>query len=327
MGGKVGRVRLFLGLLTCALVLNLAIQGATVPSVAAATTSFCDVPSSAPYYEAVTQLSAQGIIKGYDNGCFGPNDTTLRAQMAALIARTVRWDGEDHGNSFPDKGSVDNDLWRNVGTLAYYDVARGYQDGTYQPTNEVLYAQTISFITRALVRVNYWQPQADNPAVYPNIPASSGHRADISTYVAYAGPVPNWPSTPQPWTNWNSASTRSWFAMALWQAIKPKNIPSGWLVWRGIPIPYYMVLQSERPSPNPFLSGNNLPLTCVEGRFSTGLGSGARSVLEPQFNNTWASIGLYSDGQPSLRNTNYFGRERMVVVLWGDTTTLWDCPR
>jgi hypothetical protein len=190
-----------------------------VPQAAAA--SFCDVPSSAPYYEAVTQLSNRGIINGYDNGCFGPNDTTLRAQMAALIARTVGWDSENHGNPFPDKGTVDDNLWRNVGTLAYYDVARGYQDGTYQPTGEVLYAQTVSFITRALVRVGYWQQLPDNPAIYPEVPASSGHRADIVTYVAYAGTLPGLPSTPQGFYGYAAPATRAWFAMTLWQAIGP----------------------------------------------------------------------------------------------------------
>ena len=31
------------------------------------------------------------------------------------------WDGEDHGNPFIDRGGIDADLWRNVGTLAQLD--------------------------------------------------------------------------------------------------------------------------------------------------------------------------------------------------------------
>src|SRR5689334_24481640 len=57
---------------------------------------------------------------GYGNGNFGPDDTTLRAQMAALIARAMGWDGEDHGNPFSDDGGINPSLWRNVGTLAHY---------------------------------------------------------------------------------------------------------------------------------------------------------------------------------------------------------------
>ena len=182
---------------------------------------FCDVSPSTPYYEAIAQLAGRGIIRGYANGCFGPDDTTLRAQMAALIARAMGWDAEDHGNRFPDRGSVDSNLWRNVGTLAFYDVARGYQDGTYKPTNPVLYAQTISFITRAMVAKGYWQLETvDNPGLYPNITIESGHRWDVLTYYKYAGAIPGTDPTAT-WGNWSQPSTRGWFAQALWQAFNP----------------------------------------------------------------------------------------------------------
>jgi len=318
-----GRRRTFVVLL-CALLLGLVPPWST-PSRAAAAT-FCDVPSNAPYYEAVTQLSSRGIINGYANGCFGPNDTTLRAQMAALIARTVGWSGEDHGNSFPDRGVVDADLWRNVGTLAYYDVARGYQDGTYQPTGTVLYAQTVSFITRALVRIGYWQQLPDDPTIYPNIPSSSGHRADIATYVAYAGPLPGAPSTPQQWSGWDQPSTRAWFAMTLWQAIRPVTLPSSWYIWRGVGVPVSSV--STAPSPDPFASGSNLPLICVRGVFSSGLGTNARNVLEDQFDQAWKQVGLYNEGRPGMLSY-YSGRERQIIIQWGynGTVFLYDCPK
>jgi uncharacterized repeat protein (TIGR02543 family) len=190
----------------------------TAAATFAASPNFPDVPPSHPAYEAISQLAARGIIRGYQDGRFGPQDTTLRAQMAALIARAMGWDGEDHANRFPDRGSVDADLWRNVGTLAFYNVARGYQDGSYKPTNPVLYAQTISFITRAMVAQGYWQQQSDDPALYPNVPASSGHRADLATYVTHAGAVPGTSQTVG-WGNWDRPSSRSWFAQALWQAL------------------------------------------------------------------------------------------------------------
>ena len=180
--------------------------------------SFPDVPPSHPYYQAITELAAQGIIRGYQDGRFGPNDPTLRAQMAALIARAMGWDAERWPNPFPDRGSVDADLRRNVGTLNHYDVARGYPDGTYKPTVNVLYAQSISFIARAMVAKGFWAPQPDNPALYPNVPAGSGHREDIATYVYYAGAIPA--TVPMAsWGEWDQPSTRGWFAQALWQAL------------------------------------------------------------------------------------------------------------
>src|SRR5262249_38214743 len=149
-----------------------------------------DVPTGNGASAAIAALAARGIIRGYEDGTFGPDDPVLRAQMAALIARAIGWDGEDWGNPFPDRGPVDDDLWRNVGTLARYGVARGYQDGTYNPTGDVLYAQVASIITRAMVTQGRWTFQPDDPALYPNVPADSGHRQDLTTYIHYAGALP-----------------------------------------------------------------------------------------------------------------------------------------
>lgn len=195
--------------------------------------AFCDVNQGDPYYAAIRQLSARGVIRGFDPGdgsrCFGPADSTLRAQMAALIARPLGWDQEDHDNPFTDQGNVDGDLWRNVGTLAFYNTARGYapesclargaQAPCYGPTDDVLNAQVIAFIARGMVARGYWQPQPDNPALYPNVPESSGHRQDIATYVYYAGALPGTNGTGEAWGTWSQPSTRDWFAETEWRAL------------------------------------------------------------------------------------------------------------
>lgn len=201
----------------------------TVSARFVAMPTFADVPVSNEAYAAISQLSTRGIIHGYGDGRFGPGDTTLRAQMAALIARAMEWDTENHGNSFSDRGPVDDDLWRDIGTLAYYQVAHGYGDGTYGPTNEVLYAQVVSFITRAMVAKHYWvQEITDDPTLYPNITVVSGHRMDILTYYHNAGPLPDTTANGA-WLTWDAPSTRQWFAQALWQALNrhfaPGNCP------------------------------------------------------------------------------------------------------
>ncbi|HEY8598297.1 MAG TPA: S-layer homology domain-containing protein [Thermomicrobiales bacterium] len=195
--------------------------------------AFCDVNRDDLYSEAIRQLSARGVIRGFEREdgalCFAPNDGIKRAQMAALIARPLGWDLEDHGNGFSDRGSVDDNLWRNVGTLAFYNVARGYKPETcaalgvgtpcYGPVDAVAHAQVISFITRGMVAKGYWQYQTDNPALYPNIPDDSGHRIDLATYVHYAGALPGGENTGAAWGVWDQPANRGWFAEVEWRAL------------------------------------------------------------------------------------------------------------
>jgi probable HAF family extracellular repeat protein len=185
--------------------------------------TFSDVPADHPYRAAIVKMADWGIMRGYGDGRFGPDDQVLRAQAAALIARAVDWDAEDWTDvNFPDQGVVDDALWRNVRTLAHYRVALGYEDGTYNPTGEVLHQQVILFIARAMIARNAWVEQADT-SPYSNLPNTTereqADRRAIATYVYYAGAVPDRPAG-QAWPDWDQPATRGWFAQVLWQALQ-----------------------------------------------------------------------------------------------------------
>ncbi len=191
----------------------------TVTPVFAAIPTFGDVTPGNASYDAVTQLAALGVIRGYANGNYGANDTTQRAQMAALIARAMGWEQEDWGNPFADGNGLDANLWRNVGTLAHHQVAFGYDPTHFAPTDRVTQAQTISFITRAMVTKGYWtRVTVDQPNLFPNVTFASGHRWDLLTFYAYVGAPPDTSPTAA-WDSWQAPATRGWFARTLQQAL------------------------------------------------------------------------------------------------------------
>ena len=59
------------------------------PAVSAA--SFSDVAADAYYTKAVAWASANGIVTGYGNGKFGPNDAITREQFAAILYRYAQY--------------------------------------------------------------------------------------------------------------------------------------------------------------------------------------------------------------------------------------------
>ena len=49
--------------------------------------AFADVTSDAWHSEAVAWAAARGIVSGYGNGLFGPNDHITREQLAVMLWR------------------------------------------------------------------------------------------------------------------------------------------------------------------------------------------------------------------------------------------------
>ena len=182
--------------------------------------TFSDVTNTTPGAEAIKYFAARDVLRGPGGGTFGPGDPLLRAQLAAIETRAFLWSSLNFGNPFTDQGTVDDELWRAVGVLSFYDVARGYGDGTFDPTGQVLNVQAISLITRAMVAKGFWITQNDNPTLFPNISNDSGHRLDVLTYYHYVGSVPGAGAANTAWTSYTDGATRAYFAQALYLAYR-----------------------------------------------------------------------------------------------------------
>jgi len=198
--------------------------------------TFSDVPTTSASYEAIGQLAARGFIRGTSPTTFEPSNPVLRSQAAALIGRTLGFTAAPPaGNPFPDRceptnpsNCIDDELWGYVASLSAEGIAKGYSDaatckaaGTtapcYLPRDTVLGVQAVSFITRAFVAKGYWVQETTDTNVYANVPASTGERLDLVTFVKYAGDLPGLPSSGA-FTGYDQAATRGFFARALFQA-------------------------------------------------------------------------------------------------------------
>ena len=61
----------------------------------AGTVSFGDVADGAWYAKAVRWATGSGVVKGYDNGNFGPDDAVTREQMVTILYRFAQHKGYD----------------------------------------------------------------------------------------------------------------------------------------------------------------------------------------------------------------------------------------
>ena len=118
--------------------------------------SFSDVGEQYRFHDEISFLAGEGIITGYLDGRFGPEDTVTRAAAATMIGRTLDLDGSQRETSFPDVNSGNN-ASGYIESAAELNIIQGFPDGTFRPDDEVTRGQMAIFIARAFAM----QAQAD----------------------------------------------------------------------------------------------------------------------------------------------------------------------
>ena len=99
---------------------------------------------------AVSTLSKMGIIKGYEDGSFKPNDPISRAEFAAIAARFAP-DGDKTPATFADVTSH----WAKdeISIAANHGWITGYEDGSFKPDQKITRAETMTLVNRVLNRL------------------------------------------------------------------------------------------------------------------------------------------------------------------------------
>ena len=111
------------------------------------TTNFSDVPASHKNSGYIQSAVEAGVIKGYNDSTFKPNNKVTRGQMAAFLGRAFELPASS--TTFKDVKSTDTGA-EFVGRLAAAKITTGYGDGTFKPNANLTRAHISVFIARAL---------------------------------------------------------------------------------------------------------------------------------------------------------------------------------
>ncbi|MEH6943335.1 S-layer homology domain-containing protein [Bacillus sp. JJ722] len=125
--------------------------------------SFSDINSHWAEKE-MEYIFQKGIIKGYSDGTFKPNETITRAQAAIMIGRAMGINGDKSVNTrFPDvDASVTGSGY--IYELEKIDVITGYGDGTYRPYEHVNRGDAIIHLMRSSIAPSHpTKPYPKNP--------------------------------------------------------------------------------------------------------------------------------------------------------------------
>lgn len=145
--------------------------------IAAPPKAFSDVPEESWYHDVVERATALGLLSGYSNGNFGPNDRITRGQVAVVLWNMANCPAVGDGaRDFPDVQANDY-FCQAVRWASSKGIVNGYGNGNFGPDDPVTREQL------AVMLASYSTQVAGRPA--------SGSAADYAD-MGDAGSVSGW---------------------------------------------------------------------------------------------------------------------------------------
>jgi hypothetical protein len=112
--------------------------------------SFSDVPTTDPFYQYVETAYSRGIISGYSDGTFRPQNNVTRGQLTKIIVLAEGWPLLDPPTpTFSDVPRTDP-FYGYIETAYNRGIITGYADGTFRPGNNATRGQIAKIVYNAV---------------------------------------------------------------------------------------------------------------------------------------------------------------------------------
>ncbi|MFC1655250.1 S-layer homology domain-containing protein [Patescibacteria group bacterium] len=141
---------------------------------------FVDIGTAHPHFNAISFLKDEGVIQGYPDGSFKPENDVSRVEVIKFILEGIDADLDKVQHlSFTD---TDTEQWYAdyLYTAKNLGIVQGYLDGTFKPTNSVNRAEFLKMLIKA--------SQIDiDPIIHDSFKVGDVDEADwFAPYVQFA---------------------------------------------------------------------------------------------------------------------------------------------
>lgn len=118
-----------------------------------ASSSFEDVNAELWYYDAISKGVSNGIVTGFPDNTFKPNDIISRQDIAVILDRVLQQEGEyeeETANSFNDSTDVQSYAKQAVNRMVAYGLVKGKTPTDFKPKEMAKRAEAATMIHRAI---------------------------------------------------------------------------------------------------------------------------------------------------------------------------------
>jgi hypothetical protein len=98
---------------------------------------------------AIKKAVALGIVNGYPDGTFRPDEGVTRAEFTSMLMNGLKPATEGSPLTFQDKNKIGAWAVQSVEKAVKLGVISGYKDGTFRPNANITHAEMISMVVRA----------------------------------------------------------------------------------------------------------------------------------------------------------------------------------
>ncbi|WP_162341889.1 S-layer homology domain-containing protein [Paenibacillus paridis] len=99
---------------------------------------------------AISTAAEQGIVNGFSETTFGPNEPITREQMAAMIVKAAKLPLILEGKTFTDSSDISAWATSSVATASSKGLLGGYEDGSLKPKGNATRAEAVTVILKAI---------------------------------------------------------------------------------------------------------------------------------------------------------------------------------
>ncbi len=114
---------------------------------------YTDVAEGTWYSDAVAWADANGIVKGFGDGTFGPNENITREQIAAIMMRYADYKGVDTGaradlSGYADADDISDWAYENMQWANAEGLITGRSNNMLVPQGNTTSAETAAILMR-----------------------------------------------------------------------------------------------------------------------------------------------------------------------------------
>ncbi|NLB53944.1 MAG: S-layer homology domain-containing protein [Syntrophomonadaceae bacterium] len=100
--------------------------------------------------DSIAVAASYGIVNGYDENTFGPDDTITREQMAVMIVQAAKLTPVPVELPFADSNDISGWARESVAAAVHHGIINGYPDNTVRPQGSATRSEAVTVIVNAL---------------------------------------------------------------------------------------------------------------------------------------------------------------------------------